>query len=122
MSKQGKQVIRSIPAALAVLTLALAPAIAEARHRHRREPGLYLSIGHHGGFVFGYRDRRYHSHYEVYQETLHSLVAKRGKLIVKTQRALSHEDFGQTQRLLAKLVRVDQDLREHRESHRHCRH
>ena len=116
------QVIRSIPAAVAVLTLSLAPAIADARQRHWREPGLYVSIGHHGGFVFGYRHRRYHSHYEEYHETLRSLVEKRGKLIVKTQRAFSHENFGQTQRLLAKLVRVDQDLRDHRESHQRCRH
>ncbi len=117
-----KQVIRSIPAALAVLTLALAPAIAEAHHRHRHEPGLYVSIGHGGGFVFGYRHRRYHNHYQEYRETRVGLVEKRGRLIKKTQRTFSHEDFDETQRLLAKLVRVDQNLREHRERHRHCRH
>ena len=117
-----KQVIRSIPAALAALTLALAPAIAEADPHHRRESGLYVSLGHGGGFVFGYRDRGYRNHSREFRETLRELVEKRDKLIKKTQRAFSREDFDGTQRLLARLVRVDQALREHREDHRHFRH
>ena len=119
-----KQAIRSIPAALAVLVLvlALAPAIAEADLRHRRESGLYVSIGHGGGFVFGYRDRRYRNHYRAYRETLRELVDRRERLMNKTQRAFAREDFDETQHLLAKLVRVDQDLRQHREDHHHCRH
>ena len=117
-----KQVIRSIPAALAVLVLALAPAIAEADPRHRRESGLYVSIGHVGGFVFGYRDRRYRNHYREYRETLRELVDRRQRLMTKTQHAFTREDFDKTQQLLAKLVGVDQDLREHREVHHACRH
>jgi len=121
-----KQAIRSIPAVLAALTLAAAPAIAQADPHPRREPGIYLSIGHGGGVVFGYRDRhyrnRYGNRYREYQRVERRLVERRAKLVKKTQRAFSHEDFAETQRLLAKLVGVDDALQQHRENHDRSRH
>jgi hypothetical protein len=117
-----KQIIRSLPAALAVLTLAAAPAIAQADPRPRHDHGLYVSIGHGGKVVFGYRERHYRSRYRDYQRVERKLVQKRARLVNSTQHAFSSEDFEETQRLLAKLVGVDTALREHRESHDYDHH
>ena len=116
------QRLHLVPALAAVLVLTAAPAIGQADHP-RRDHGLYVKLGHGGGFVFGYRRHHRHvDHYRSYRRVERELVDKRSRLLRRTQRALGEEDFAKTRKLLARLLDVDQKLGEHREHHHSCGH
>lgn len=111
-----------VPALAAVLLLTAAPAVGQAAHP-RRDHGLYVKLGHGGGFVFGYQRHHAHvDHYRAYRRVERELLEKRSRLLRHTQRALGEEDFAKTRRLLARLLDVDQELGKHREHHRGCGH
>lgn len=111
-----------VPALAAVLALTGAPALATADPRDH-DHGLFVKLGRDGGFWFGYQHpHAYVSHEREYRRVENELVEKRTRLLRRTQRALEGEDFGQTTQLLARLVRVDQQLDQHRDDHRGCHH
>ena len=79
-----------------------------------------------GGFWFGYRRHAAHhgyvDHGREYRRVERELIEKRTRLLNRTRHALEEEEFEQTQRRLGRLMAADQELREHREGHRHCHH
>lgn len=116
------QRLHLVPTLAAVLVLTAAPAIVQA-DQPRRNHGLYVKLGHGGGFAFGYR--RHHGqldHHRSYRRVLHELVERRSKLLRRTRRALREEDFARTRKLLARLLDVDRELGRHREHHRGSGH
>jgi hypothetical protein len=117
--------LRIVPAFLAILTLMGAPAMAQADDRHR-DHGLYVKLSHDGGFWFGYRrhaaQHGYVDHGREYRRVQRELIEKRTRLLNRTRHALEQEELEQTQRRLGRLMAADQELREHREGHRHCHH
>jgi len=116
-----KQLFRSIPVALAVCAFALTPDLAFADRAHD-DHGVYVKIGRGHGFTFGLRHRGYHHHYSEYKKTEYELSEKRERLLGRTRKALREQDFARTQEVLAKLMRVDDKLEQHREQHGNCTH